>query len=153
MSEGTIPSEQHKFVYQYKPVHPVLRTILLVVGTISLGIGLTAIIVPGLPTTPFVFIAIFCYARSSERMYTWMMNNKHIGQQYHNLREGKGISMATKLYSLAMAWTMIIISVSVLDILVLRIFLVVLGLIMAVVMWRLKTYRPESEDASPVPPG
>jgi uncharacterized membrane protein YbaN (DUF454 family) len=147
MSDGTIPTEQRQFVYQYKPVHPILRTILLVVGTLSLGIGLVAIVVPGIPTTIFVFIAIFCYARSSERMYTWMMNNKHIGRQYHNIREGKGISLATKLYSLAMAWTMITISVILLDSLALRIFLVVLGLIMLAVMIRLKTYRPELEDA------
>ena len=143
MSEGTLPAEAPKFVY--KPVHPILRTILLIVGTISLGIGITAVIVPGLPTTPFVFLAIFSYARSSERMYTWMMNNKYIGQQYHNLREGKGISMRVKLSSLATAWTMITISVLVVDILALRIFLVSLGVIMAIVMWRLKTYHPELE--------
>lgn len=143
MSDVTLPAEAPNFVY--KPVHPILRTILLIVGTISLGIGLTALIVPGLPTTPFVFLAIFSYGRSSERMYTWMMNNKYIGETYHNLREGNGILLSVKLRALVMAWTMITISVIVLDIMALKVFLVVLGIIMAIVMWKVKTYRPEIE--------
>lgn len=143
MSEGMLPAQPPKFVY--KPVHPILRTILLIVGTISLGIGLTALVVPGLPTTPFVFLAIFSYARSSERMYLWMMNNKYLGETYHNLKEGKGIAMRVKIHALVSAWTMITISVIVVDILALRVFLLTLGVIMLIFMWKVKTYRPELE--------
>lgn len=141
MSDVTSAPATPKFVY--KPVHPILRIFLLIIGTVSLGIGIVAIVIPGIPTTIFVLIAIACYARSSERMYLWMMRNKYIGEQYHNIREGRGIPMRVKVRSLLMAWLMIGLSTYFLDSLPLRILLISLGITMAVVMWKIKTYRPE----------
>jgi len=55
-------------------LHPSLlvRVVLLVLGSIALLLGIIGIVVPGLPTTPFILVAAACYARASERFYRWL---------------------------------------------------------------------------------
>jgi len=61
------------------------RFILTIVGTISLVFGVIGIFLPILPTTPFLLLAAACYARSSERFYNKLMNNKWFGNYIKNL--------------------------------------------------------------------
>lgn len=54
-----------------------MRKILyIIIGCISLGLGIIGVIVPILPTVPFVLLAAFCFARSSERLNGWFKNTK-----------------------------------------------------------------------------
>ena len=55
----------------------IMRKILyIIIGCISLGLGIIGVIVPILPTVPFVLLAAFCFARSSERLNGWFKNTK-----------------------------------------------------------------------------
>lgn len=58
----------------YKPVALPFRILLMAVGTISLGLGIVGAFLPGLPTTIFLIITTFCYARSSEKLYNWFLS-------------------------------------------------------------------------------
>ena len=51
----------------------------MIAGSISLGVGVIGIILPLLPTTPFVILAAYCYARSSKRMHDWLLSHKVFG--------------------------------------------------------------------------
>ena len=54
-----------------------MRKILyIIIGCISLGLGIIGVILPILPTVPFVLLAAFCFARSSERLNGWFKNTK-----------------------------------------------------------------------------
>lgn len=54
-----------------------MRKILyIIIGCISLGLGIIGVIVPILPTVPFVLLAAFCFAKSSERLDGWFRNTK-----------------------------------------------------------------------------
>lgn len=54
-----------------------MRKILyIIIGCISLGLGIIGVIVPILPTVPFVLLAAFCFAKSSERLNGWFRNTK-----------------------------------------------------------------------------
>ncbi len=55
----------------------IMKKILYIfIGCISLGLGIIGIILPILPTVPFVLLAAFCFARSSERLDGWFKNTK-----------------------------------------------------------------------------
>ena len=56
-----------------------MRVIWLIAGSISLGLGLLGVFLPLLPTVPFVLLAAFCFARSSERLHDWMLEHPKFG--------------------------------------------------------------------------
>ena len=55
----------------------IMRKILyIMIGCISLGLGIIGVILPILPTVPFLLLAAFCFARSSERLNGWFKNTR-----------------------------------------------------------------------------
>lgn len=52
------------------------KILYILIGCISLGLGIIGVILPILPTAPFVLLAAFCFARSSERLDGWFKNTK-----------------------------------------------------------------------------
>jgi uncharacterized protein len=53
-----------------------MKYIYIIVGSISLGIGALGVVIPLLPTTPFLLITAYCYARGSERFSNWFISTK-----------------------------------------------------------------------------
>ena len=72
-----------------------------IAGTLFLIIGCVGIVLPLLPTTPFLVLAALCYARSSERWYRWLITNRWFGAYIRNLHERRGIPMKTKILTIA----------------------------------------------------
>lgn len=82
----------------------IVRTLLVVSGTISLVIGAIGVMVPLLPTTPFLLLAAACYIRSSEKHYNWLVNNRLFGKYIKNYREHHAIPLRTKIISISLLW-------------------------------------------------
>tara|TARA_B100001113_G_scaffold121236_1_gene99009 strand:+ start:537 stop:986 length:450 start_codon:yes stop_codon:yes gene_type:complete len=80
-------------------------------GLISMIVGLIGIPVPGLPTTPLMILAAACFARSNQRFYDWIINNKLFGHHVKNYREGKGIPKKIKPIILLTLWTFVLFAV------------------------------------------
>jgi uncharacterized membrane protein YbaN (DUF454 family) len=59
-------------------------------GCASLGLAYVGLLMPGIPTVPFVLLAAFFYLRSSERMYGWLMGHRIFGRMARNFKEKKG---------------------------------------------------------------
>lgn len=74
-----------------------VKILLIIAGTILIGVGILGIFLPLLPTTPFLLLAAVCYARSSAKLYNWLLNNKYLGNYIRNYREGKGILLKVKI--------------------------------------------------------
>ena len=87
------------------------RQLLLIVGTMCVAIGVIGIFVPLLPTTPFLLLAAACYMRSSKRFYRWLLNNRFFGTYISNYIEGKGVPLRIKIYTIALLWTTISLSI------------------------------------------
>lgn len=64
---------------------------------ISLGIGLIAIVIPGLPTTEFILLAAWAAPRSSPRLSAWLENHRLFGPLLSNWRNGKIIARRAKI--------------------------------------------------------
>ncbi len=76
-------------------------------------IGVIGIFIPILPTTPFLLLAAACYLRSSPRFHSWLMNNRLLGTYIRNYTEGRGIPIKVKLFTIALLWVTIGISIGV----------------------------------------
>lgn len=80
------------------------RYFLLIIGIISLALGIIGILLPLLPTTPFLLLAAGCFINSSPRLYSWLINNKVFGKYIINYREKRGIPLRVKVTSLSILW-------------------------------------------------
>lgn len=89
-----------------------VRGILIVVGTFSVGLGILGIFLPLLPTTPFLLLAAACYAKSSKRFYNWLLSNKWFGNYIRNYQEKKGVPVKVKVFSISLLWGTIIFTVA-----------------------------------------
>ncbi|MCT2539610.1 YbaN family protein [Sedimentimonas flavescens] len=73
-----------------------MRVLWLIAGSISLGLGLLGVFLPLLPTVPFVLLAAFCFARSSERLHDWMLEHPKFGPAIADWRDRGAISARGK---------------------------------------------------------
>ena len=75
----------------------ILRFILLIVGFISLGLGVTGIILPILPTTPFLLLTSFCFVKSSTKFNNWFLNSKIYKKYLENFAKNKVMTLKNEL--------------------------------------------------------
>lgn len=90
--------------------NPVIRWLYLAGGSISIVIGIIGIIIPLLPTTPFLLLAGYLYSKSSVRYYNWLMNHKRLGPFIRNYHQGKGIPLKVKISAISLLWFTILTS-------------------------------------------
>jgi len=70
-------------------------------GFLFVGIAVLGVILPLLPTTPFVLLAAACFARSSEKWHRWMLANNTFGPMIRNWEKNRCISCRVKLIAIA----------------------------------------------------
>ena len=81
-----------------------MKTPCIVIGTISLGLGILGIFLPLLPTTPFQLLTAALYFRGSPRLYQRLLDHRHLGPYIRNYRENKAIPLRAKVISLLLMW-------------------------------------------------
>ncbi len=93
-----------------KKLNPWQRIFYVAGGSVSLALGLLGIPLPLLPTTPFLLLSAWCYARSSERFYFWLINHRYFGKNIRNYRERGGVELKVKIWSISLLWITILLS-------------------------------------------
>ncbi len=101
-----------------------LKHLYLILGFVTLGLGIIGIIIPGLPTTPFLLLSAILFLKSSKSAYNWLMSNKLLGQYIQNYQI-RGIDLVTLVSSLSLMWFMISIS----SIFFLKSYIAIIGVI------------------------
>lgn len=81
-----------------------LKPLLIFCGSLFVLLGLVGIIVPLIPTTPFLLLGAFCYARSSEKLYQWLLNTRWLGEYIKSFQAGHGIPTKTKYLAITVLW-------------------------------------------------
>ena len=79
------------------PGTPLSRFLFAILAYVSLGIGLVAIVVPGLPTTEFILLAAWAATRSSPRLSAWLESHRLFGPILYNWRNGKLVARRAKI--------------------------------------------------------
>lgn len=118
------------------------RILFIFLGTIFLGIGCIGIILPILPTTPFLLLAAACYIRGSPRIYKKLISNRVFGNFLSNYLKRKGISWQQKGVAIFSLWLMILVTIIyVLDNILLRVLLLAIALAVSIHLLSLPTLR------------
>lgn len=106
----------------------IVKFILIILGYISLGLGVLGIFLPLLPTTPFLLLSAALFLRSSKRLYHWLMNHKYLGKHLQNYIHHKTIPRKTKIYSISLLWgTILATSIFVVPLILVKILLVAIA--------------------------
>jgi hypothetical protein len=71
-----------------------------ILGFLSLGMAYIGVITPGLPYSPFVVFAAYCFAKSSPRMHAWIMNHKTFGPFITNWNQKRVFPLKLKFFML-----------------------------------------------------
>jgi uncharacterized membrane protein YbaN (DUF454 family) len=79
-----------------------VRWVLLAVGLVSVLLGVIGIVVPIMPTTPFLLVAAACFARASPRFYRWLVTSRTFGPLILEWRRYHSIPWRTKLFAMAL---------------------------------------------------
>jgi uncharacterized membrane protein YbaN (DUF454 family) len=125
-----------------KKRHRITKTLFLVAGTICVALAAIGIVLPILPTTPFLLLAAACYFRGSEKMYHWLISNRVFGEYIRNYREGKGIPLKTKIIAVTFLWLAIVYSAFfVVNILAVRLVLLVVAIAVSTHIIRIPTFK------------
>lgn len=110
---------KEKRVNTYNKEHPTYSTTLssiavkgktlknalfVLIGLISLALGVVGIIMPLLPTTPFLLLSAACFAKRSTKLYNWLHTNPVFGEYLRRYRNKEGIPIEMKVGVLSLLW-------------------------------------------------
>lgn len=121
----------------------VFKAIYIILGIIFLSLGIIGIVLPVLPTTPFILLASFCLAKGSERINKRFKRTK-IYQDYILNFKANGLTKKQKIRIVITADLMLLLSGYFVNNTHVRIFLFCLALIKTIVIFRIKTNTSEA---------
>ena len=106
------------------------RIAFIVLGCLSLALAVLGVLLPILPTVPFLALAAFCFAKSSDRLNNWLINTKFYQNNLADFKAGKGMTIKTK--------TRILVTVTLImavGLIVMLIKGIIIGSIVLVIVW------------------
>lgn len=120
-----------------------MRYFLITVGLISAITGFIGIVVPLLPTTPFLLLAAVCFSRSSERFNRWLVNTKVYSEYVESFKRDKGFTLKKKFKILLSLYIIIAFSLFLINNVYIRIGLIVMVIFQTIVLFTLVKTLPE----------
>ncbi|HDD6791117.1 TPA: YbaN family protein [Staphylococcus aureus] len=121
-----------------------MRLILIVIGLIFTALGIAGAVLPLLPTTPFLLVAVFCFARSSDRFYNWLINQKIYKEYVENFYLHRGYTLQQKIKILISLYIVIGFSIYMVDVLTVRVGLIIMVIIQTAVLFTFVKTLPKS---------
>jgi uncharacterized protein len=116
------------------------KWLLMSLGVLAMTVGLIGVVVPLLPTTPFLLLAAACFVRSSDTLYGWLTSNRLFGGFIRDYREQQGVSARAKITALALLWGVIgYTALMAVDAAWLRVLLAAIAVAVTIHLLRLKT--------------
>ena len=125
------------------------RTALLAIGWTSLGLGILGAFLPVLPTTCFVLLAAWCFARASPRLHRWLRNHPLVGSMVVAWETDRSVPLRGKVLAVGTTAATCSVSALMVEHTVLHVILAVVVLGVGALMWRLPTREPQSTAAPP----
>ncbi len=113
--------------------------LLIFLGWFFVLVAIIGVVLPLLPTTPFLILALALFAKSSNRFHQMLLNNRWVGDSLRQWEATKSVSRQTKRRSTILVLVSFSTSIAILHgRLELQLFLVTLGLVMLFIIWQIK---------------
>lgn len=96
----------HRHLVSHAKGAPVKRLLLLACAWVSCALGFLGIAVPVLPTTPFLLLATFLFAKSSPRLHRWICSTRVYRSYVVPFKEAGGIPLGSKVRILAVSYAL-----------------------------------------------
>lgn len=125
------------------------RGLLVVAGLVFTGLAAAGVLLPLVPTTPFLLLAAVSFARSSPRLYRWLLSNRHLGPYLEEWRRDRTIPRAAKRKAYLAVGLTFGLSIVLVDSTWLRLALLFLGSGVSVFIAWLPTSRGPREPGPP----
>lgn len=123
-----------------------MKYVYLTIGMISFALGAVGAILPILPTTPFLLVSAYCFAKSSKKVHDWFMSTSLYQKHLDSFVKNRAMTLKTKAIILASASIMLAFPLIFSNSLHLRIFIICLYIIKYYYfIFRIDTIREERE--------
>lgn len=113
------------------------RILLIMVGWLCVVLATLGVVLPLLPTMPFLLLAAWCFARSSPRFHHWLLHRSWFGSYLRHWQAHRALPKGAKPKSVALIVTTFAISIYFVPLLWVRILLVCMMFALLIMMWRL----------------
>lgn len=123
--------------------NPVVRWLFIGIGWACVASGAIGVILPGWPTTIWIIVATYFFARSSPRFYNWVMNHRLFGPLIRDWRDGKGMTARAKTVAVSTIVLTISISIAVIPTVWVKVLLLVIMVTLCTYLLRLPTKPAE----------
>lgn len=101
-----------------------MKTLYLIIGFLFFGLGAIGVILPVLPTTPFLLVASYCFARGSKRFNNWFLSTKIYQKHLDSFVKERAMTLKTKISLLSFASAMLILAFCLVDVIYARILII-----------------------------
>ncbi|MGD8203394.1 DUF454 family protein [Pantoea sp. FN0305] len=113
------------------------RIILLIIGWLAIVLGTLGVVLPLLPTTPFILLAAWCFARSSPRFHQWLLYRSWFGVYLRHWQQYRALPPGVKPRAIVLIICTFAISIWLVKIFWLRIMLLCMLAALLLFMWRM----------------
>lgn len=113
------------------------RIILIIIGWLAVALGTLGIFLPLLPTTPFILLAAWCFARSSPRFHRWLLYRSWFGGYLRHWQEYRAMPPGAKPRAVAMILLTFALSLWLVNHTWVRILLLIILTCLLIFMWRI----------------
>jgi len=121
-----------------------VKVVYILIGAVSLALGIIGIFVPLLPTTPFLLLSAACWLRGSRKLYDWLLNQKCLGPYIRNFYEYKAIPLHAKIISVSLVWiTLLNCAIWIVKPILLKVLLISIAV---AVSWHILSYKTMTKE-------
>lgn len=86
------------------------KTLLVLCGLAAVGLGVAGIVLPLLPTTPFLLLAAACFLRGSRRLHDWLLRHRILGGYIRRYRDHRALTPRARAATIALLWATLVFS-------------------------------------------
>lgn len=121
-----------------------MKYFLITMGVLVTVIGFVGVVLPLLPTTPFLLVAVICFSKSSERFETWLVNTKVYITYVESFKNNKGYTLKNKFKLLISVYIVVGFSIFMIDHSLIRVGLVIMVTIQTIVLFTVVKTLPKN---------